>query len=490
MDKIQRILTAALTGLLLIMFNFSNLSGQDLRASLFSEADAAFTNAKKVHADVLAPKSYAEASKHYEKADADFKKGKNLEEIRKQLRAAISYLTKAVKATELANVTLKTSMSARSDAKQAEAPKYAEKLWLEAQKKFDEAGRKLESGDVNAAKNKSGEAESLFRRAELSAIKATYLAPTWQLLEQGKDIDADDHAPKTYAKAQMLVKQAEKMLNESRYDTDEPRSLAHDANYEARHAIYLTNFSKEFKDSDQKVEDLVLASEVPLQKIAGKLDISARFDAGYDLTTQKVVESVELLQEEKDKLTGEANSLKSQVETLTARVTEMEGQLGGIEKEKSQLAQRIKLQAENRKRFATIAELFNISEARVFREGENVIIRLYGLTFPVNKSIIEPRFFSLLTKVQNAINEFSGCMIDINGHTDSHGSDEQNLKLSNERAEAVRQYLLANMNLDLKRIKAVGFGESDPVASNETREGRAKNRRIDVVITPAMQVVN
>lgn len=154
------------------------------------------------------------------------------------------------------------------------------------------------------------------------------------------------------------------------------------------------------------------------------------------------------------------------------------------------MAQRIQQQAENRKRFATVAELFDISEARVFREGENVIIRLYGLTFPVNKSIIEPRFFSLLTKVQNAINEFSGCMIDINGHTDSYGSDEQNLNLSNERAEAVKQYLLANMKLDVTRIKAVGFGESDPVASNETQEGRAKNRRIDVVITPGMQMGN
>ncbi|KAA3620042.1 MAG: hypothetical protein DWQ05_04760 [Calditrichaeota bacterium] len=486
MDRIKRILNATIIIGLLVTFNFSSAVGQDIRASLFKDADAALTVAKKAKADVLSPKSFEQAMKHYKIAEADFKKGENLEEIRKQLRAAVSYFNKAVKATELANVTLKTSMKARHDAQEAEAPKYAKKLWEEAEKQFDEAGHKLEKGDMNAAKNKSGEAESLYRKAELSAIKATYLADTWELLEKAKKIDADDHAPKTLQRAQTLVKQAEKQLNESRYDTDEPRSIAQEANYEARHAIYLTNFSKEFKDSDQKIEDIVLASEKPLQKIAGKLDISAKFDAGYDATTEAVVKSLGSLQENKDRLSGDVNSLKTQVETLSARITEMEGQLGGIEKEKSQLSLRIKQQAENRKRFATVAELFDISEARVFREGENVIIRLYGLTFPVNKSIIEPQYFGLLTKVQRAINEFSGCMIDINGHTDSHGSDEQNLKLSNERAEAVRQYLLANMNLDTIRIKAVGFGENDPVASNETQGGRAKNRRIDVVITPAM----
>ncbi len=71
------------------------------------------------------------------------------------------------------------------------------------------------------------------------------------------------------------------------------------------------------------------------------------------------------------------------------------------------------------------------------------------------------------------------------GHTDAFGSDETNLMLSQERADAVRKYLLANMR-DLSRedVGAVGFGESRPVANNETAEGRAKNRRIDVVIRP------
>jgi outer membrane protein OmpA-like peptidoglycan-associated protein len=72
----------------------------------------------------------------------------------------------------------------------------------------------------------------------------------------------------------------------------------------------------------------------------------------------------------------------------------------------------------------------------------------------------------------------------VQGHTDSYGSDEQNLQLSNQRAEAVKQYLLANSNLDASRVEAFGYGESKPIASNETTEGRAANRRVEVVIHP------
>ena len=100
------------------------------------------------------------------------------------------------------------------------------------------------------------------------------------------------------------------------------------------------------------------------------------------------------------------------------------------------------------------------------------------------KEVIEPQFFSLLSKVKNSFAEFPGCLITIEGHTDSIGSDAVNQQLSEERAEAVRQYIIANSNISWDRIKSVGYGEMNPVASNETAEGQAKNRRIDVVIQP------
>ena len=74
-------------------------------------------------------------------------------------------------------------------------------------------------------------------------------------------------------------------------------------------------------------------------------------------------------------------------------------------------------------------------------------------------------------------------------HTDSQGGDELNLKLSQERADAVLDYLNANTAIDKARFSTKGFGESRPVANNETLDGRRLNRRIDIVIMPTFQEV-
>ena len=92
--------------------------------------------------------------------------------------------------------------------------------------------------------------------------------------------------------------------------------------------------------------------------------------------------------------------------------------------------------------------------------------------------------YELLSKVQQSIRTFGEPDVLIEGHTDSTGSDEVNEHLSQQRAEAVREYLVANRTLPYDRIMAVGYGSMRPLASNETAEGRAINRRIDVIVKP------
>jgi OOP family OmpA-OmpF porin len=167
-----------------------------------------------------------------------------------------------------------------------------------------------------------------------------------------------------------------------------------------------------------------------------------------------------------------------------ARIIEMERQLGSQAREKSALAQQLAKQAKTREVFAGVERSFSRAEARVLREGNDIVIRLVGLNFPSAKATLDPQSFGLLTKVRNAINAFPEATISILGHTDSHGSDEKNLQLSTERAEAVKQYLLANSKFVASQIQAIGYGESKPIASNETAEGRAANRRVEVVIHP------
>jgi outer membrane protein OmpA-like peptidoglycan-associated protein len=106
----------------------------------------------------------------------------------------------------------------------------------------------------------------------------------------------------------------------------------------------------------------------------------------------------------------------------------------------------------------------------------------------VGRNTIDAQFFPLLTKVQDAIKKFPGCQVAIEGHTDSQGSDETNQRLSESRADAVASYIKANFGANVP-VASQGYGESRPVASNDTFEGRAKNRRIDVVIVPSWAIV-
>jgi outer membrane protein OmpA-like peptidoglycan-associated protein len=90
----------------------------------------------------------------------------------------------------------------------------------------------------------------------------------------------------------------------------------------------------------------------------------------------------------------------------------------------------------------------------------------------------------LLSKVQLAIRSFNYPEVIVEGHTDSTGSTEVNQQLSQERATAVKEYLVSNDTLPGSNVLAVGYGSTRPLMSNETAEGRAVNRRIDVIITP------
>jgi outer membrane protein OmpA-like peptidoglycan-associated protein len=183
-------------------------------------------------------------------------------------------------------------------------------------------------------------------------------------------------------------------------------------------------------------------------------------------------------------------SKENEIDNLRQQVSAMEKRLGTLSETEKQLQEqgkdlerKLMFKQQQDQTIRELAAKFTEDEASTLRDGDNLIIRLYGLSFPVGKSTIETQYYTLLTKVQDAIKKFPNCRVTIEGHTDSQGSDDVNQTLSEARAKAVAEYLMANMSVTLP-INNQGYGESRPIASNDTPEGRAKNRRIDVVITP------
>ena len=131
--------------------------------------------------------------------------------------------------------------------------------------------------------------------------------------------------------------------------------------------------------------------------------------------------------------------------------------------------------------------MFARDDARVSRERNNIIIRLVGLTFESGQATVGSQYRSLLAKVRAAVAVFPRSQVTVEGHTDAYGSDGANLVLSRTRAEAVGQYLNTELNIASYRISAVGYGETRPIANNETPQGRTRNRRIDIVIEPQLE---
>jgi len=123
----------------------------------------------------------------------------------------------------------------------------------------------------------------------------------------------------------------------------------------------------------------------------------------------------------------------------------------------------------------------------VKREGDSLILNMPSkVTFAVDSSAIEPEFQSTLGQVADTLSKYEKSYIDVYGHTDSTGSDGYNQSLSERRASSVANFL-SNSGVNQARIATTGFGESQPIGSNSTEEGRSANRRVEIRVVPIKQ---
>jgi outer membrane protein OmpA-like peptidoglycan-associated protein len=114
--------------------------------------------------------------------------------------------------------------------------------------------------------------------------------------------------------------------------------------------------------------------------------------------------------------------------------------------------------------------------------ARGLIVNISDVLFDFNKYTLLPGAREKMAKVSGILLAYPGLKIQLEGHTDSIGSDEYNMKLSQQRADAVRDYLIGQ-GVPTSTVSATGLGKASPVASNETAAGRQRNRRVDMVVT-------
>ncbi|MFH1784642.1 MAG: OmpA family protein [bacterium] len=207
-----------------------------------------------------------------------------------------------------------------------------------------------------------------------------------------------------------------------------------------------------------------------------RLSLLARFGKSADTKEKEARETEELKRLEAEKARALAEAEKARKEAEEARKKAKEAEEAAKRARAEEEARRLAAEAE---RLALI-EKAKAAQLQVKEEGKDVIITLH-VNFDFNKATIKETEKTKLTQVSEILKTFTEYDVRVEGHTDSVGTEEYNLKLSEERAHSVAMYL-SSEGVGSDRISYVGYGEAKPVADNTTKEGQALNRRVEFVV--------
>jgi len=124
------------------------------------------------------------------------------------------------------------------------------------------------------------------------------------------------------------------------------------------------------------------------------------------------------------------------------------------------------------------------SGVSVTRNGNNIILNMpSNITFQTDSADLKPEFFDVMSSVALVLVEYDKTLVNIAGHTDSTGSEQYNMQLSQRRADSVARFL-TSQGVDGVRLQTYAFGETQPVASNDSASGRQLNRRVEISLVP------
>lgn len=132
-----------------------------------------------------------------------------------------------------------------------------------------------------------------------------------------------------------------------------------------------------------------------------------------------------------------------------------------------------------------LEELFTSDEAEVLRQDPDIVLRLLGVKFSAGKTDLTEPSLNVLNKLKTVFENFEGAAYSVEAHTDSRASSIFNQRLSQERANVIKDYFVMELSVDGSLITAIGYGETRPLETNDTAAGRARNRRVEFIIHPA-----
>ena len=442
--------------------------------------DSKISNARKNQLNVLAPTSFAKAEAYLNDAKEALKSGDERSEILEPIASGHAQLQHAEEMAQVARTTLPNAIKARELARAAGATNLGAD-YVRAEEQFLKLTKAIESNDLKYAQNNREKVAATFSQLEVRAIKDQTLGEARKLIKQAEEEGARKLTPKTLAAAQQKLNDADAFISEHRYEKEKIQQKSAEALFQAQRLVQVTRQSKQVRK--MQPEELSLWVEGILSQTASKLAAPDMRNKTFNTQVENILGSIAALQEDRQFIASQEKAHLEEIKSLKQQVALLEG------KTQEERAAKERLEAEKKfnELYTEVKSYFTSDEAEVYKQGNRLIIRLRAMQFPVGQAVIMPSNYELVSKVQRSIRTFGEPDVVIEGHTDSTGSPELNEHLSQQRADSVRDYLIANGILSEDKIVAIGYGSKRPLASNETEMGRAINRRIDVVISPTTQ---
>ena len=444
---------------------------------LVSQLEAKLATAKANQVDVLAPGLFNDAQSAFMKAKQGFDKGIKLTDIQEYVAQGSASLKKAEEIAQVSRTILGETNKARDKALKMGADKLGDP-YMKVENQYLELTKAIENDNMSYAQKNAAEVQAAFRELEIMAIKNSAIGKARQMMADAKKAKVQKATPTAYKDALQALMDADAYIDQNLYEADTISQKADHAEFMARRMMVINESSQKFKEMTPE------ASAIYVEGLLAGL--SKTIDAG-DLRDQTVDAQVSALDGSVETMQQKNQNLDKANQGYQAQLATMEQQLSGLKGySREQEAAKEKLAAERafNEKFNKVQRFFRPDEAEVYKQGNQLVIRLRGIQFPVGKATLTPENYTLLSKVQKTIQTFGQPNVTIEGHTDSTGSVQTNQDLSQKRAEAVKTYLVANKTLPANRIRATGYGPSRPLAPETTLEGRAMNRRIDVLFTP------
>lgn len=440
------------------------------------EADLAAAKSNKV--DVLSPGLFNDAQSAFIKAKQGLEKGAKLSTINEYVAQGTASLSKAEEIAQVSRTILGETNQARDKALKVGADRLG-KPYMEVEEQYLKLTKAIENDNLSYAQKNAAKVQAAFRDVEIMAIKDSAIGNARQMMAEAKEAQAPKIAPNAYADAMQALNDADAFISNNPYDEKMISQKAAHAAFMARRAMAVSESSMMF--SEMTPEASALYVEGLLARLSETLNAGDLRDQSTDTQVGTLKASVETIQQQRQ-------DVEKSNQVCQSRLSNLEQELLGIKgyaREQEADKQRLAAERAFNEKFNRVQRYFEPDEAEVYKQGNQLVIRLRSIQFPVGQATLSPENYTLLSKVQQAIRVFGKPMMTVEGHTDSTGSAQMNKELSQKRAEAVKTYFVANRTLPENRIKAIGYGPDKPLSPNTTVEGRAMNRRIDVLIKPS-----